>query len=144
MRANQAIWVILAAGTRVNKSFRYQLCAVSDVVADLSTIVNIPLLLDRPSRVVTSQQLQLLNSSQPGSARYSVFLPAALAFFQRALAAAAIFARLAALILRLAFLTGFAADFRPLTFAHRAFWAATILALPAALILRFFFGAAPI
>ena len=53
--------------------------------------------------------------------RYNVFFPAALAFFQRALAAAAIFARPAALILRLAFFTGFVADFRPLTFAHRAF-----------------------
>jgi len=39
----------------------------------------------------------------------NVFFPAALAFFQRAPAAAAIFARAAALILRLAFLTGFAA-----------------------------------
>jgi hypothetical protein len=38
-----------------------------------------------------------------------------LAFFQRALAAAAIFARLAALILRLTFFTGFVAGFRPLT-----------------------------
>ena len=73
--------------------------------------------------------------------RYSVFFPAALAFFQRALAAAAIFALAAALILRLAFLTGFSAVFCPLTFAHRAREAAAILALPAALILRFFFGA---
>ena len=72
---------------------------------------------------------------------YSEFFPAALAFFQRDLAAAAIFARPAALILRLAFLTGFATDFRPLTFAHRARAAAAIFALPAALILRFFFGA---
>src|SRR5208282_2678047 len=68
--------------------------------------------------------------------RYNVFLPAALAFFQRALAAAAIFALAAALILRLAFLTGFAADFRPLTFAHRALAAAAIFRLPAADILR--------
>jgi hypothetical protein len=80
-------------------------------------------------------------SSQPGLP-YSLFLPAALAFFQRALAAAAIFARLAALIFRLAFFTGFAADFRPLTFAHRALCAAAIFALPEALILRLFFGAA--
>jgi hypothetical protein len=64
-----------------------------------------------------------------------------LAVFQRALAAAEIFALAAALILRLAFFTGFATDFRPLTFAHRARAAAAILALPAALILRFFFGA---
>jgi len=64
-----------------------------------------------------------------------------LAFFQRALAAAAIFALVAALILRLAFLTGVAADFRPLTFAHRALAAAAIFRLPAALI--FLFGAAP-
>ena len=52
---------------------------------------------------------------------YSEFFPAALAFFQRALAAAAIFARPDALILRRAFFTGFAADFRPLTLAHLAF-----------------------
>jgi hypothetical protein len=64
-----------------------------------------------------------------------------LAFFHRALAAAAIFARATALILRLAFFTGFATDFRPFTFAHRAFCAAAIFALPAALILRLFFGA---
>jgi hypothetical protein len=57
------------------------------------------------------------------------------------LAAAAIFALAAALILRLAFLTGFAAIFCPLTFAHLALAAAAIFALPAALILRFFFGA---
>jgi hypothetical protein len=67
-----------------------------------------------------------------------------LTFFQRALAAAAIFARLAALILRLTFFADFATDFRPLTFAHRARAAAAILALPAALILRFFFGAATV
>ena len=64
-----------------------------------------------------------------------------MAVFQRALAAAEILALAAALILRLAFLTGFAADSRPLTLAHRARAAAAILALPAALILRFFFGA---
>jgi hypothetical protein len=68
--------------------------------------------------------------------RYSVFFPVALAFFQRALAAAVIFARAVALILRLAFLTGFVADFRPLTFAHLALCAAAILRLPAALIFR--------
>jgi hypothetical protein len=66
-----------------------------------------------------------------------------LAVFQRALAAAAIFARPAALILCLAFLIGFAAAFLPLNFAHRARAAAAILALPAALILRLFFGTAP-
>ena len=76
------------------------------------------------------------------AASYSVFFPAALAFFQRALAAAAIFALAAALILRLAFLTGLAADFRPLTFAHRAFCAAAIFRLPAALIFRRLRGAA--
>lgn len=64
-----------------------------------------------------------------------------MAVFQRALAAAAILALAAALILRLAFLIGFASVFCPLTFAHRARAAAAILALPAALILRFFFGA---
>ncbi|MFZ0825802.1 MAG: hypothetical protein WAO02_00110 [Verrucomicrobiia bacterium] len=67
---------------------------------------------------------------------YSEFLPWALAFFQRALAAAAIFALAAALILRRAFFAGFAGDFLPLTFAQRSFCAATILALPAALIFR--------
>jgi len=65
-----------------------------------------------------------------------------LAFAHLALAAAAILARLAALILRLTFFADFATDFRPLTFAHRARAAAAILALPAALILRLFFGAA--
>jgi hypothetical protein len=63
-----------------------------------------------------------------------------LAFFQRDLAAAEILARAAALILRRAVFTGFAADFRPLTFAQRAFWAAAIFRRPAALI--FLFGAA--
>ena len=72
---------------------------------------------------------------------YRVFLPAALAFFQRALAAAAIFALAAALILRRACLTGLPADFRPLTVAHRALAAAAILARPAALIFRLFFDA---
>jgi hypothetical protein len=73
---------------------------------------------------------------------YSFVLPAALAFAQRFLAAAEIFALAAALILRLTFLTGFADNFLPFIFAHRAFCAAAILALPAALILRFFFGPA--
>jgi hypothetical protein len=73
---------------------------------------------------------------------YSVFFPAALAFFHRALAAAAIFALAATLILRRAFLTGFVADFRLLTFAHRAFCAAAIFRLPAALIFRRLRGAA--
>jgi len=73
---------------------------------------------------------------------YRVFLPAALAFFQRALAAAAIFALAAALILRLAFLIGFAAGFRPLTFAHRALAAAAIFRLAVALSLRRLRGAA--
>ena len=57
-------------------------------------------------------------------------------------AAAEIFALAAALILRLAFLTGFVEDAFPLTFAHRAFCAAAILALPAALIFRLLFGSA--
>jgi hypothetical protein len=64
-----------------------------------------------------------------------------LAFFQRALAAAASLARAAALILRLAPFIGFADTLFPLTFAHRALAAAAILALPAALIFRLFFGA---
>jgi len=63
-----------------------------------------------------------------------------LAFFHRALADAAIFALAAALILRRAFLTGFVADFRPLTFAHRALAAAAIFRLAAALIFRRFLG----
>lgn len=72
---------------------------------------------------------------------YSVFLPDALALTHRAFAAAEILALPAALILRLAFLTDFVADFRPLTFAHLARCAAAIFALPAALIFRLFFGA---
>jgi hypothetical protein len=48
----------------------------------------------------------------------------------------------AALILRRAFFTGFAADFRPLTFAHRALAAAAIFRLLAALIFRRLRGAA--
>ena len=74
--------------------------------------------------------------------RYSFFLPAALAFAHRALAMVANFLRTDALILRLAFLTGFAPVFRPLTFAHRARAAAAILRLAAALILRRLWGAA--
>lgn len=67
---------------------------------------------------------------------YSFDLPAALAFAQRFLAAAEIFALAAALISRLAFLTGFAADFRPFIFAHLARCAAAIFRLPAVLIFR--------
>ena len=67
---------------------------------------------------------------------YSLLFPAALAFAQRFFAAAEIFALAAALILRLAFLTGFTADFRPLTFAHLARCPAAIFRLPAALIFR--------
>lgn len=67
---------------------------------------------------------------------YSFDLPAALAFAQRFFAIAESFALAAALILRLAFLTGFAADFRPFTFAHRARCAAAIFRLPAVLIFR--------
>jgi hypothetical protein len=73
---------------------------------------------------------------------YNFDLPAALALAHRFFAAADILALAAALILRLAFLTGFAEEDFPLTFAHRAFCAAMILALPAALIFRLFFGAA--
>ena len=72
---------------------------------------------------------------------YSLFFPDAFAFFHLALAAAAILFRAAALNLRLAFQTGFAADFRPLAFAQRARWAAAIAALPAALMPRRFRGA---
>ena len=68
---------------------------------------------------------------------YRLFLPAAFAFAQRALADAAIFALEAALIFRLAFFAaGFVDCFDPFTFAHLALAAALILALPAALILR--------
>jgi hypothetical protein len=72
---------------------------------------------------------------------YSLFFPAAFAFFHLAFAAAEIFALAAALILRLPLFTGFAADFRPLTFAQRAFCASAILFLPEALILFRFLGA---
>jgi len=71
---------------------------------------------------------------------YSDFLPAAFALAQRALAAAAIFARAAALIFLLAFLVTTGAGTAGLTaafaLAQRALTAATILALPAALIRR--------
>ena len=72
--------------------------------------------------------------------RFGYLFLAALIFAQRALAAALIRARPAALIFRLAFLAGFTDSFPPLTFAHLALAAAEILALPAALIFRFFFG----
>jgi hypothetical protein len=68
---------------------------------------------------------------------YRLFLPAAFAFTQRALADAAIFALEAALIFRLAFFAaGFVDRFDPFTFAHLDLAAALILARPAALILR--------
>jgi hypothetical protein len=68
---------------------------------------------------------------------YRLFLPAAFAFTQRALADAAIFALEAALIFRLVFFAaGFVDRFDPFTFAHLALAAARILARPAALILR--------
>jgi len=56
----------------------------------------------------------------PHKIDYSFFLPAALTFAHRALAAAAILARPAALILCFFFAGALAAVF-PLTFAHRAF-----------------------
>jgi hypothetical protein len=68
------------------------------------------------------------------------FFFAARTLAHRALTAARILARPAALIFRLAFPTGFADDFPALTLAHRALAAAAILARPAALILRFFLG----
>ncbi len=52
---------------------------------------------------------------------YNDFLPAAFTFFHLDFAAAEILAFAAALIFRLAFLTGFAANFRPLVLAQRAF-----------------------
>lgn len=76
-----------------------------------------------------------------GAARFknqSLDLPAALAFAQRAFAAAAILARPAADILRLpfAFATGAPSLFAAWTFAQRARAAAAIRARPAALIPR--------
>jgi len=65
------------------------------------------------------------------SKSHNDFLPAAFAFAQRALAAAARLARAFALIFLLGFFAGF-----PLRFAHRAFCAAAILALTAADLLR--------
>ena len=73
---------------------------------------------------------------------YSFVLPAALAFFQRSFAAAAILARAAALICRLAFFAGFTAALAPLPLAHLARAAAAIRARPAALILCFLAGPA--
>jgi hypothetical protein len=58
---------------------------------------------------------------------YSFFFPAAFALAHLALAAAAIFARPAALIFR----RFFGAALPPLIFAHRALWAAAIAALAA-------------
>jgi hypothetical protein len=75
--------------------------------------------------------------SKSASLFYNFFLPAALAFAHLAFIAATILALPAALIFRLAFLTGFV----PLTFAQRLFAAAEIFALPAALIFFRFFGA---
>ncbi|HUA37634.1 MAG TPA: hypothetical protein VMA35_04450 [Candidatus Sulfopaludibacter sp.] len=72
---------------------------------------------------------------------YSLFFPAAFALAHLNFAALAIFALAAALILRLAFLTGFEADFRPLAFAQRALCAAAILFLPTALIFLRLLGA---
>jgi hypothetical protein len=71
---------------------------------------------------------------------YNRFLPAALAFAHRALAAAEILALAAALSLLLALGASLTATFVPFTFAHLALAAAEILALAAALIVRFFFG----
>jgi hypothetical protein len=70
--------------------------------------------------------------------RYFFFAARTLA--HRALTAARIRARPAAVIFRLAF--GFAEDFPALTLAHLALAAAAIFARPAALIFRFFFGPA--
>ena len=70
---------------------------------------------------------------------HSDFLPAAFTLAHRALAAAEILARLAALIVDFFLTTGLATGV--LTFAQRAFCAAAILARAAALIFDFFFGA---
>ena len=64
---------------------------------------------------------------------YSDVLPAALTLAQRALAAAAILARAAALILRFFFVAGLAVGLVFLSFAQRAFCAAAIFARAAAL-----------
>ncbi|MGC9943363.1 MAG: hypothetical protein ABSE48_16170, partial [Verrucomicrobiota bacterium] len=87
-----------------------------------------------------------LHLSVAGLMVQSRFLPAALTAAQRFLAAAAIFARAAALILDFlaaglaaTFTAGLAAPaLAALIFAQRNFWAALILAMPAALI--FFFA----
>ncbi len=71
---------------------------------------------------------------------YSVVLPAALAFFHRAFAAAAIFALAAALIFRLGFRPGLADAPVFQYLAHLALAAAAIAARPARLILCFFLG----
>ncbi len=76
---------------------------------------------------------------------YSDFLPAAFTLAQRALAAAAIWARPSALMPPFFFgaglTTALTAGLAPLTFAHRAFCAAATLARPAALMPPIFFGA---
>jgi|ERR1043166_5741375 hypothetical protein len=66
---------------------------------------------------------------------HSDFLPAAFAFLQRALAAAASFARAFALTFLFTFFAVAGLGF-PLRFAHRAFCAAAILALTAADLFR--------
>lgn len=76
-----------------------------------------------------------------GKTDYSEVLPAAFALAHRALAAAAILARPAALMVYFFLVIGMAAGLAFLTLAQRAFCAAAILARPAALILNFFFGA---
>lgn len=77
------------------------------------------------------------------SGDYSEVLPAAFTLAHRALAAAEILARPAALIVDFFFTTGLAAGLATgvLALAQRAFCAAAILARAAALIFDFFFGA---
>ena len=74
--------------------------------------------------------------SSYGSRFQSALLPAARAFFQRALAIADSRARAAALIVRLGCVAG-VVEAVPLIFAHLTLAAAAILARPAALIFRF-------
>jgi hypothetical protein len=88
--------------------------------------------------------IRLQFSRNSYKASYKDFLPAALAFAQRALAAAEILALAAALIppffLGVGLAFGFAAGFVALTLAQRSLAAALILAFAAALMVNFLAG----
>ena len=92
------------------------------------------------------QELELFVLNQPDAkaipnGHYSDFMPAAFTLAHRALAAAEILARPAALIVDFFFTTGLAAGLATgvLALAQRAFCAAAILARAEALIFNFFF-----